>query len=137
MRLGDLYKTYKNQVEFIVVYIREAHPIEGWWLGEGLIWETLTKDFAPRVSTSIYEPTTLEERQAVASACRNALQYGIRTFVDSMDDTVSKAYAAKPTRLYFIGRDGRVEYEGPLGPWGFSPEELKNAIDQYLKTNIS
>ncbi len=59
-------------------------------------------------------------------------QYGINTYIDEIDDTVSKAYAAKPTRLYLIGLDGNVAYASGLGPYGFKPEELKNAIDNYL-----
>jgi hypothetical protein len=49
-----------------------------------------------------------------------------------MDDPVSKAYAAKPTRLYLVGLDGRVVYAGGLGPYGFSPSTLKAAIETYL-----
>jgi hypothetical protein len=49
-----------------------------------------------------------------------------------MDDRVSEAYAAKPTRLYLVGEDGRVVYAGGLGPWGFKPRELEQAIKEYL-----
>ncbi len=61
-----------------------------------------------------------------------ALQYGIRTYVDEMDDAVNEAYAATPTRLYLIGIDGRVVYAGGLGPFGFKPVELVAAIEEYL-----
>ena len=33
-----------------------------------------------------YDPKTIEERRAVAGECETALQYGIRTYVDEMDD---------------------------------------------------
>lgn len=49
-----------------------------------------------------------------------------------MDDAVSKAYAAMPTRLYLVGLDGRVVYAGGLGPFGFKPAELGASIDKYL-----
>ena len=58
--------------------------------------------------------------------------YGTRTYVDQMDDAVSKSYAARPTRLYLVGLDGQVVYAGGLGPFGFKPVELKAAIDGYL-----
>ncbi|MBK5106702.1 MAG: hypothetical protein JJE12_01165 [Anaerolineales bacterium] len=57
----------------------------------------------PKTATEIHDPTTIEERRAVAGQCEESLQYGIRTYVDEMDDPVSKAYAAKPTRLYLVG----------------------------------
>ena len=83
-------------------------------------------------ATDIYDPKTIEERRTVASRCEVALQYGIKTYVDDMDDTVNKAYAARPTRLYLIGLDGRVVYAGGLGPFGFKPAELRVTIEEYL-----
>lgn len=80
----------------------------------------------------IYDPKTIEERRKVAGSCESALQYGIRTYVDEMDDAVMTAYAAWPERLYLVGLDGRVCYAGGLGPWGFKPAELKAAIDTLL-----
>ena len=131
MGLRDLYQQYHEQVRFLSIYIREAHPKDGWWLGGGLTGQ-LVKRGIPKTATEIYDPTTIEERRAVAGQCEESLQYGIRTYVDEMDDRVSKAYAAKPTRLYLVGVDGRVVYAGGLGPYGFSPGALKSTIETYL-----
>lgn len=131
MSLRDLYQEYHNSVQFLMIYIREAHPVDGWWLGEGLAGKMVGKRF-PKAATDVYDPRTMEERRAVAGQCEDALQYGIRTYVDEMDDPVSKAYAASPTRLYLVGQDGRVVYAGGLGPFGFKPAELGSAIDRYL-----
>ncbi len=92
----------------------------------------ILKKGIPKTATEIYDPKTIKERRSVAGLCAESLQYGIRTYVDEMDDPVSKAYAAKPTRLYLVGLDGRVVYAGGLGPYGFSPGALKNAIQEYL-----
>jgi hypothetical protein len=131
--LGEIYKEYHDQVQFLSIYIREAHPKDGWWLGGGLLGKIMKKGI-PKTATEIYDPQTIEERRSVAGQCEETLQYGIRTYVDEMDDPVSKAYAAKPTRLYLIGLDGRVVYVGGLGPYGFSPGALKDAIQEYLKS---
>jgi len=74
----------------------------------------------------------MEERRKAAGQCEDALQYGIRTYVDEMDDAVSKAYAAHPTRLYLVGVDGKVVYAAGLGPFDFHPYKLGAAIEQYL-----
>jgi hypothetical protein len=129
--LGNLYQQYHDRVQFLMIYIREAHPVDGWWLGEGLAGKMVGMRF-PKAATDVYDPKTMEERRKVAGQCEEALQYGIRTYVDEMDDPVSKAYAAMPTRLYLVGLDGRVVYAGGLGPFGFKPLELQSAIDQYL-----
>jgi len=43
-----------------------------------------------------------------------------------------KAYAAWPERFYLIDLKGEVVYASGLGPWGFKPEELQQAIDGLL-----
>lgn len=75
---------------------------------------------------------TIKERREVADQRKVNLQYGIRTYMDEMDDAVNKAYAAKLTRLYLIGLNGRVVYAGGLGPYGFNPSALENAVAKYL-----
>jgi len=129
--LRDLYKSHHERVQFMMIYIREAHPVDGWWLGGGLVGLAL-KAGGYKAATDVYDPKTIEERRAVAGRCDSALEYGIRTYVDEMDDAVSEAYAAMPTRLYLVGTDGRVVYAGGLGPFGFKPAELGKAIDEYL-----
>jgi len=114
-----------------MIYIREAHPVDGWWFGKGLPG-FLMRFYAPQAAMDIYDPKTIEERRAVAGQCETALQYGIRTYVDDMQDTVNQAYAALPTRLYLVELEGRVIYAGGLGPYGFKPAELGTAIEDYL-----
>lgn len=136
MSLGDLYKRYHDDIQFLLVYIREAHPVDGWWLGKG-ISKLFLKAMGPKAAIDVYDPKTIEERRIVAKRCKAALQYGIPTCVDDMEDSVNKAYAASPTRLYLIGLDGLVVYAGKLGPWGFSPKELGLAIEKYLSNQDS
>ena len=100
-----------------MIYIREAHPIEGWHLGKG---------------QDIHDPRTIEERRAVAEECEAAMAYGIKTYVDGMDDAVMNAYVAWPERLYLVDEDGKIAYASGPGPWGFIPEELKTAIDRVV-----
>ena len=121
MSLRDLYAQYSGQAQFLVVYIREAHPVDGWDIGG---------------ERRLYDPKTIEERRGVAGMCDAALQYGIRTYVDEMDDAVMTSYAAWPERLYLIGVEGRVVYASGRGPQGFRPGELKEAIDLYLVRGI-
>ena len=132
MSLHEIYEQFHQQVQFISIYIREAHPVDGWWFGGG-IQESLVKRVFPKVSTDLYDPTTIEERRAAAGQCEDTLKYGVRTYVDLMDDRVNKAYAAYPTRLYLVDMDGRVAYAGGLGPYGFKPAELKNAVEDCLE----
>ena len=131
MSLQDLYEKYHERVKFLMIYIREAHPVDGWWFGKGILGMAL-KLSRTKASTDLFDPKTIEERRSAAGQCDKALKYGIRTYIDEIDDTVNKAYAAWPTRLYLVGLDGRVVYHGGLGPFGFKPAELGKEIDDYL-----
>lgn len=131
MSLHDLYEKYHERVQFLMIYIREAHPVDGWWLGGGVSGLVIKRRY-PNVATDVYDPKTIEERRTVAEDCETALRYGIHTYVDEMDNAVSKAYATRPTRLYLVGLDGHIVYAGELGPAGFKPSALGRAIEEYL-----
>ena len=108
-------------MEFFVVYIREAHPLDG--------RSPLGGNGMPIVE----DPVTLEERAGVANVCMTRLALEpIPALVDGVDDAVNTAYQAQPDRLYLVGRDGRIAYQGGPGPWGFDPEALEAAIQQEL-----
>lgn len=110
-----------GRVEFITVYVREAHPIDG--------WRTPAND---RAGIMIKQPVTLEERCTVAGRCYQALQMQTRLVVDEIDDRVGRAYCAEPDRLYVIDRDGRVAYQGGPGPFGFNPAEMLQTLSLLL-----
>jgi hypothetical protein len=52
--------------------------------------------------------------------------------IDEIDDGVAAVYGGWPDRLYLIGRDGRIAFQGGMGPFGFLPEELEAAIEEEL-----
>jgi len=108
-------------VQFVVVYIREAHPEEGWILPENR-----------RSGIAVHEPTTDDERRAVATTCAANLKMSMRTVIDGVDNAVASAYGGWPDRLYLVGSDGRIVYQGGEGPFGFKPEELAVAIEREL-----
>jgi hypothetical protein len=112
-----LWAEYGDEVQFFVVYIREAHAIDS--------PVPLTGESAPKVE----DPMHLGERRAVAEVCMRAIDLvDLPNLVDDVDDAVSRAYQAWPDRLVLVGRDGRVAYQGLPGPWGLDPDELEQAI---------
>jgi hypothetical protein len=112
---------YTDEVQFFVVYIREAHPLDG--------RSPMGGNGAPIVE----DPVNLGERNEVARVCMTKLALDpIPALVDGIDDAVEKAYAAHPDRLYLVGRDGRIAFRGGPGPMGFDPELLDAAIRKEL-----
>jgi hypothetical protein len=79
----------------------------------------------------VHEPTTVEERLAVASSCAANLHVEMPTVVDEIDNAVASAYGGWPDRLYLVGADGRIAFQGGEGPFGFKPGELERALLHY------
>ena len=116
-----LWETWHEKVTFVVVYIREAHPEEGWVV-------TPNRD----AGILINDPTSTDERVEVAVSCAINLKIRMPVVVDEVDDQIALAYGALPDRLYLIARDGTVAYQGEPGPWGFDPAGLAAAITELV-----
>lgn len=117
--LEELARRYAGRAHFLVVYIREAHPEDGWILPENR-----------RSRLAVPEPRTDEERRAVAATCAAGLRLRIPMVVDRVDNAVASTYGGWPDRLYLIRRDGRIAYQGGEGPFGFKPSELERALER-------
>ncbi len=117
-----------------MIYISEAHPVDGWAFGDGLMAK-MVHVYAPKTTTNIHAPKTIEERRILAGELEKTLGFSFPTYVDDMDDRVNTLYAAKPTRLYLVDLDGKIAYGGGVGPLGFKPDELGEAIRNYLKSS--
>jgi hypothetical protein len=116
--LEQLHDRHGSEVAFFIVYIREAHPEDGWVLADNR-----------RQEIALADPTSLVERAAAADACVLRLRTRIPVLLDDVDDAVALGYGGWPDRLYLIGRNGRVAFQGGRGPDGFKPEELAAAIE--------
>ena len=100
-----------------MVYIREAHPEEGWVV-------TPNRDQGIMVN----DPTNTQERVEVAASCALNLKIRMPVIVDDIDDNIAAAYGALPDRLYLVAKGGRIAFQGDEGPWGFDPDALESAI---------
>jgi hypothetical protein len=116
--LHQLWEQHRDKVEFVVVYIREAHPEDGWVV-----------NMNREEDIRYMDPTTTQERVEVAAACALRLKIRMPVVVDDVDDNIASAYGALPDRLYLVGRGGKIAFQGEPGPWGFDPEKLAEAIE--------
>ena len=121
--LEEQHRRYGDRVTYMIVYIREAHPEDGWVLSENR-----------EAGIAVPDPRTLAERAEVATTCSFALETTIPMLVDDADDAVAAAYGGWPDRLYLIDRSGRIAYQGGEGPFGFDPDALSAAVQAELTT---
>jgi hypothetical protein len=119
--LEEQHRRYADEVAYLIIYIREAHPEDGWVIEENRA-----------AGVAVADPHTLSERAEVATTCTLALETTIPMLLDDVDDAVASAYGGWPDRLYLIDRAGRITYQGDEGPFGFVPDALDAAVRAEL-----
>lgn len=119
--LERLYDRYRDKFHFLVVYVREAHPSDGWAMRRNESAEIV-----------LAQPTKYHERTAVAQRCQNLMGSKIPLVVDEMNDPVGRHYSGMPSRLYLLDSDRQVLFKSGRGPHYFSPSELEEALLWHL-----
>ena len=104
-----LSKKFGDRFQFLLVYIREAHPTNGYQT------KSAGKQF------SIPDSNRLPDR--IASGLRFAREKAIPfpVLVDPIDDRNAVRWGAWPARLFVIDQKGTVVYAGQQGPWFVKP----------------
>jgi len=111
--------SYKEGADFIFIYVREAHPVDGWYI-----------EPAP---FSISNHQSLKERFEAAELLKGVIEDTVPIFVDNMKDEAALAYGAVPERLYIV-RNGVVVYEGDEGPFGYSLAKMERSLIEIMKS---
>jgi len=107
--LEGMYKSYKDIVEFRLVYISEAHA---------------TDDRRPvpyAIEKGISEHKTYSERCTVANRLISDEKLTIPSIIDTIDNKVAEDYDAHPNRIFLVRKDGRLGVAGGPGPQGWVP----------------
>jgi len=121
--LEKLYERYQDRAKFYLIYVREAHPSDGWWM--------LSNQHA---GIDLAQPTSHMERKAVASKCQQHLDLEMPFLVDDVDDRVGTIYSGMPNRLYLLDLQGKVVFKNARGPFGFHTRQLEQALVLLLNT---
>jgi hypothetical protein len=116
VRLDNIAKEFGDRVEFLCVYIKEAHPTDG-------------SQSPPNIDDDVLytQPTTEDERAEVAAACMLRFNFSFPMVLDNMTNEVEGKYKAMPERLYMLNADGRVTWKCGLGPHLFDPDGFEKA----------
>ena len=119
--IDALQKRYGDKAQFLLVYVREAHPTGGWRMESN-----------DKVGIVADQPTEFGGRVDLAHKACSLLKATMPVLVDEIDDRVNEAYSAVPSRHYVIDAEGKVAYKGGRGPFGFKPGELEQALVMTL-----
>ncbi len=112
-----IYQSYKEKADFLLVYIREAHPgskIPG--INGGQV---------------IDQTETLAERMKLAAEFAEELKLTMPVVVDKEDNKVNAAYAGWPNRFVIVGVDGKIAYLEKSGA-GFKWGEVEDWLSHFV-----
>ena len=122
MGVKPLFEKYKGKAEFVMIYIREAHPesvIQVKKDGKDLLKKfEQTDDYAQRLENAQY--------------CSSLLDLPFPIIVDGDDNKVKEAYAGWPIRLMVVDKKGKIAFDGGKGPKGFEADKLGDWLANNL-----
>ena len=115
----ELREKFRSDAEFAIVYIKEAHPGDEWQQDSNIEGEIVYN-----------QPNSFEARMDLAKTFIDKMEVKTPTLVDDIQNTAMACYAAWPERLYVIDTDGKIDYKGDMGPFGFKPEQLEGYLEE-------
>jgi len=114
----QLYAEYKDKVDFITIYIAEAHTQDVWPLGQHVC---------------INKHTCISDRITACKRFMESFKWQLPTTVDSMTDGFMNSYLAHPERFYTIV-DGKLGFKAqPLNAY-YPLDQLFNWLTNYFGT---
>ncbi len=109
-----MYGRYSDRVNFVTVYIKEAHPQDEWQMPEN-----------EKEAVCYPQPRSLSQRVAIANDFAKRFRYEVPLLVDDIDNRGNSLYAGWPERFYIVDARGVIVYKGKPGPFGYHPEEVE------------
>jgi len=112
-----LYASYNGHIEFLIVYIREAHP------------EMLKEGHKTGV---VGRPDNIDERTILATECVTEFKFTMPMVIDAMDGKVNSDYQAAPVRVTITDIDGKVAFYAGRGPSDFRLPPVERTIKKLI-----
>jgi hypothetical protein len=100
--ISALDRDFRDRVAFLLIYIDEAHPTDGWVM--------------PGNPFEVARARSIADRRAAATEFRNRLGVEMPIALESMDLSAERVFGAFPNRLVIADADGTIVAIGPPGP---------------------
>ena len=113
-------KGKKKNVNFVAVYIQEAHAQDEWPISSA----RFTNDGVP---VCVPQPKSIEERVAVAKLFQSKYNFRLPMLVDTMSNDFDAVFAPWPLRFYILQR-GVLVYKSQPHKCSYDVAELRNRI---------
>ena len=109
-----MHKKYGDRVDFVTVYIKEAHTEDEWQMDSNV-----------EQNICYPQPKTTAQRLRIANDFTKRFHFPIPLLVDPIENRANATYAGWPERIYILDERRRIIYKGEPGPFGFHPEEAE------------
>ena len=122
MKLASFYHQLNYPIDFIIVYIREAHASDGWKFdGKNYSFIRHHRDISDRLNAIkvMIQMAHIRRDQRVSIYC------------DTMDNITKNVFRAWPERLYVL-YDQKILYQGGEGPDGYSIPSVDYVLKQHV-----
>ena len=123
--MSNLYREFKESVNFLFVYTQEAHPVGSNSPDNDKEWVT-TFNRLQRVL--IPQPDSIEERIELAKWSKNELGIQYQMLIDSLDNNSWNSYGRAPIPGFIIDREGRVV----LSQVWLNPDKIRAKLRHLL-----
>ncbi|XP_063586618.1 thyroxine 5-deiodinase-like isoform X2 [Penaeus indicus] len=115
-KFRKLTAEYSEVADFVLVYISEAHPTDGWAI-EGNVFQ-------------VSNHKNMKERVEAAKRMVAMEPQDCPILLDKLDDAANKAYAALPERLYIV-HEGSIAFKGDQGPLHYKVHKVEDWLKAY------
>ena len=130
---------FANRANFFVVYIREAHPQEGWTFegNTSVIEAKEIQDRRDAIEIMIKEwkylcpDLRLNLNEIDITDGTNKRDGAISVVIDNMDNQLDRAFDAWEERLYVLDNK-KVVYKGGQGPIDYNMDGLTAFLASYI-----
>jgi Iodothyronine deiodinase len=120
---------FEQDINTVVVYVKEAHPINAPSPYTDRIRMTTKNEMA---GIRCAQPRTLEERIELAHELRRRFRLSTSMLIDALDDRAWRAFGNAPNVAILVRSDGRIAVKQG---W-FEPQEMARAITALLKNSL-
>ena len=109
-----MHRQYGEQVQFLTLYIKEAHPLDEWQMDSNV-----------KEDVCYPQPTSLADRTKSANDFVKRFHYELPMLIDPIENPANAEYAGWPERFYILDEAGTIVYKGEPGPFGYHPEQVE------------
>ena len=127
--LQRLSRRFKQDINTVIIYVVEAHPIDAPSPYADRIWLTPLNEIA---GIHCAQPSTLEGRIELAHQLRRRFRLSTSMLIDALDDRAWRAFGGAPNVAILVHPDGRIAVKQG---W-FEPQEMARAITALLKNSL-